>query len=293
MKLLMIGLFSLTTVFFLGCGPDGQLSRAQKLENKGKYYKAWERYQMFVANYPQHPKAAEALFHAGWLAESKLNDCYMAGTFYSRIVENYPQSKYWARAASLQKGNCPDYFPLHSGSKWVVGDSDTKGKNARIEVSCSELPSGPSRFRSESGQIIKSYFAGRKKTQSTKLVYKKKNGELLEYAKESDSYGKLIMKWPLDPGTKWRTKKNKRLFNYNIVKNDANVKVKAGRFKNCILVQSSVSGVPGVFTNEYYAPGVGLILTSISTRSGEKRITELLSYSINPSNEFIFKESAS
>jgi hypothetical protein len=67
-------------------------------------------------------------------------------------------------------------------------------------------------------------------------------------------------------------------FLYKIVSLDEKVRVVAGEFEHCLKVQSGVSGIVGASTNEYYAPGVGRVLTTISTKGNENRVTELLSY---------------
>src|SRR4051812_29890647 len=122
--------FFLISIFLLsGCGRD--LASIKALEKKGKVQAAWERYQEFVARHPKDPQAPEALFRAGLLAQRHFKDCFMAGAFFDRVIERYPQADPWAQAAAFQKNNCPDYFPLLNGNEWTEGDSETKGKNAR------------------------------------------------------------------------------------------------------------------------------------------------------------------
>ena len=66
---------------------------------------------------------------------------------------------------------------------------------------------------------------------------------------------------------------------------DKKLSVMAGDFRECLHVRSYVAG-EGVVKNEYYAPEVGRILTSITTKAGEKRITELASYNIATDLDF-------
>lgn len=277
--------FAGMTLLLAGCSPEHQLDKAQSLEKRGKYYAAWQRYQEFAAKYPKHEGAAEATFRAGWLSQRQLNDCSMANVFYDSVLEKYPTSAPWARLATNQKANCPDYFPLIPGAEWVEGDSDSGGKNARIEIVCKALPDGDA-MPSEAGQLSKTYFAGKEKFKTTQLTYRKVEGEVRETSVENELRSKVILHLPVLVGTKWKTRSGERLFSYEIVANDKTVKVEAGEFTNCILVRSSADGVPGA-TNEYYAPTVGKVLTTFSTEAGEKRNTELLTF--KPAGEVDFK----
>ncbi len=272
------------TLLFSGCGADSQLKRANKLEKKGKYYEAWQKFQEFAAEHPKHPGAPEALFHAGWLAQKQLKDCDMAAVFYDSVLEKYPQADPWARLSTNQKGNCPDFFPLLPGTEWVEGDSETKGKNARIETSCRPLPEKGT-MPSEAGLMVRTYFAGASKFKTIELSYKKAGNELREFTPEYELRPKIIMMLPAVVGTKWKTRSADRLFSYEITAADVTVKVEAGEFPGCIVVRSSVEAVPGA-TLDYYAPGVGRVLNSFSTAQGEKRNIELLSFKPGPDIDF-------
>lgn len=258
------------------CGPSSQLGRAKKLEKKGKYYEAWQKYQAVAARHPGHPTAPEALFRSGWLAQRHMDDCFMATAFYDRVLESYPQSEPWAKAAVHLKNNCPDYFPLWPQMRWVEGDSESKGKNARIETECVSVDGGKKDMPSQKGILKRTYFAGDNKFKTTAFLYKKEAEELLEFLSEEDPRAKVILKWPLEVGTRWATKMEGRQFNYDIVAIDKKVEVAAGSFDQCVQVRSSIEGLGGA-TMEYYAPGVGRVMTTIVTQLGEKPNTELLS----------------
>src|SRR5258706_8792771 len=279
-SLLFLSLFSLA-----GCGANHEFKAAIKLEKKKQYYKAWEKYQEFAANHPKHEKAPEALFRAGWVAHKNFQDCYIAQTFYEEVLLRYPQSDPWARAAALQSRSCPDYFPLIGGAQWIEVDSDTNGKNARIEIVEVPLKGQRKNLPSESGCLERTYFAGMKKFETTEYCYLKEQSEVLEFKKEAENIKKTVLKWPLEVGAKWTTRSSGQIFHYEIVSLDKDIAVAAGNFKHCLSVQSYIEGNPGAKI-EYYAPQVGRVLTTSSTKQGEKRITELMSFKIPEMADF-------
>ncbi len=272
-------LYFLPLVFLAaGCSPERQMARAHSLEKKGKYYRAWEKYQEIAANNPQSSVAPEAIFRAGWVAQRNFDDCFMAATFYDDILGRYPDSEPWAQAALLQKNSCPDYFPLIAGSSWTEVDSDTKGANARVDIVCG--PSGePRSLPGQSGKIVKNYYAGDKKSLSLELIYKKEELELKEYKAGQENLAVVLLKWPVAVGSKWMNRVDGRAIHYEIVSLEAPVSVLAGEFNECLHVRSYVNAESGV-KNEYYAPGIGRVLTSITSKGVEKRITELSTYKV-------------
>ncbi len=270
------GIVAVGLLMLSACGPDKQFSHAQSIEKKGDYPRAWELYQEFAAKNPRHPAAAQALFRAGWLAQKQLKDCVAAKAFYDLVVQRYPQATPWSSQAAYFRNNCPDFFPIVDGWKWVEGDSETHGKNARIEIRCKSPGVGKS--GDFTATLEKTYFGGDTKFKTIDLFYKKSDTELNEFVSKQDPRAKTILMWPLRIGTKWATKMDNKTFRYEVVADDKVIKVQAGEFANCIQVRSAIEGYPGA-TNEYYAPDVGRVLVTISTSEGEKRNTELISYS--------------
>ncbi len=260
----------------VGCGPDHAFDRARKLEKKGKNYAAWQAYQDFAATYPKNAAAPEALFRAGWLAQRQLNDCTMASAFYDRVTQTYPQSDPWAPWAAYQKNNCPDYFPLLGGARWVEGDSDSGGKNARIETVSKADPNG-GKIPWASGIFMRTYYAGASKFKTVETAYKKDGEDVQELGVQNDPRPKIVLKIPPVVGARWKTKNGTQLYTYEIVAVDKTVKVAAGEFHNCVVVRSSIEGAAGGAL-EYYAPSLGRVLTAFVTPSGERRNTELLSF---------------
>lgn len=277
--------FSLGALIVSGCGADRKLDRAMSLEKEGKVYKAWEKYQEFAAKNPQHARAPEAVFRAGWVAQRHFGDCFMAQTFYDEVLTRYPDASPWGEAALLQKNSCPDYFPLVAGSRWVEGDSDTKGKNARIEITCEAVVGEPKTLPSQAGVLMRQFYAGDKKSLVTKATYRKDQLELREYRSEN-APPLVLLKWPVEVGTKWSTQADGRLVRYEIASLSAQVSVVAGDYDDCLHVRSSYPG-DSTIRNEFYAPGIGRILTSMTTSKGEKRITELLEASLVEAPDFL------
>lgn len=271
--LLVLGLCS--------CGPGAQFKSAQKDHAKGRHYKAWKKYQALVADHPAHALAPAALFYAGLISQQNLGDCFMAKTFYDNLLGAYPQSSPWAKAALIQKNSCPDYFPLVAGTSWIEGDSETKGDTARVETICAPFSEKAGFLPGENAQLTRSYFAGRSKFKVTEYRYEKKNSELWEFPNRSDPTYKIIMRWPLEPGTTWTTKFGGQMFRYEVIENDAVVSVQAGEYKNCVKIRFSVVGTASS-TYEYYAPGIGRVLTTLGSTAGERRNTELLSFTKGP-----------
>jgi hypothetical protein len=267
----------LAVVVLSGCGPDKAFERAKNLEKKGKNYAAWQAFQDFAVKYPKNASAPEALFRCGWLAQRQLNDCTMAGAFYERVTQTYPQSDPWAPWAAYQKNNCPDYFPLLGGAHWVEGDSDSGGKNARIETFSKADPNGGP-IPWAAGIFMRTYYAGSSKFKTVETRYKKNGEDLQELGAQDDPRPKIVLKIPPVVGSRWKTKNGTQLYLYEIVATDKTVKVEAGEFHNCVVVRSSIEGAPSAAL-EYYAPGVGRVLTAFPTANGERRNTELLSFS--------------
>jgi hypothetical protein len=269
-------LLLLSTLVLGACGPEHAFKKARSLEKKKKNYLAWKAYQNFAVDYPKDAAAPEALFRAGWLAQRQLNDCTMAIAFYDRVTQTYPQSDPWAPWAAYQKNNCPDYFPLLGGARWVEGDSDTGGKNARIETESKADPNG-GKIPWAAGIFTRSYYAGPSKFKTVETTYRKNGDEVQELNAANDPRPKIVLKIPPVVGARWKTKNGTQLYVYEIVAADKTAKVSAGEFHGCIVVRSSIEGAAGAAL-EYYAPTVGRVMTAFVTPTGERRNTELLSF---------------
>lgn len=258
-----------------GCGPEASFKRARGAEAKGRAYEAWQKYQAFAAQFPDDKRAPEAVFRAGLLAQQTLGDCSAAQAFYERVAQKYASAEPWVSAAAFQSANCPDFFPLVPKMSWVEGDSDTGGRNARIESEC--LVSTPAATIAFSvGKLTRSYFAGTNKFKSVDILYRKEGATVWEHPADGET-PRLVLKAPLQEGARWTATVGGRSYTYEILSTTRTVSVAAGTFENCLLIRGKAEGIPGA-TNEYYAPSIGRILTSFSTDTGERRNIELLSY---------------
>jgi hypothetical protein len=266
-----------------GCGAEAEFKRAHGAEVKGRSYVAWQRYQRFAARHPDHKKAAEAVFRAGWLAQTALGDCDASRAFYDRVRREYESSDPWAALAAFHAENCPDFFPLTAKSKWVEGDSDTGGRNARIESVC-QVSSTPAKVPFSSATIERSYFAGTSKFKTVNFLYRKDGATVWEHPPGGEP-PRMVLKAPLVQGTRWSSQVGGRTFNYEIVSASTTVTVAAGTFDRCLHVRARADGIPGA-TNEFYAPSVGRVLSSYSGPEGERRNTELLSFTPGPMEPF-------
>src|SRR5205814_584439 len=109
--------------------------------------------------------------------------------------------------------------------------------------------------------------------------YKKDQSELQEFKQGQDEDPHVVLKWPIEIGNHWKSKGEGRIFNSEIISLSTHISVSAGDFDQCLLVRSFATGDTAA-KNEYYAPGVGRVLTSLTSPKGEKRITELSSFHI-------------
>ena len=63
-----------------------------------------------------------------------------------------------------------------------------------------------------------------------------------------------------------------------MIDKDAAVRVRAGEFLHCVKVREQPEGASPSWKYDYYAPGVGRILTTVAGKGFENPNTELISY---------------
>jgi hypothetical protein len=89
----------------------------------------------------------------------------------------------------------------------------------------------------------------------------------------------VILKYPFDKGSRWTSKRGGTGLIY-VIDGWATVRVRAGEFKDCLKVREIQQGIDSSWKVDYYAPGVGKVLTTLATADMERRNTELLSYNL-------------
>ncbi len=236
------------------------------LERQGRLLQAVDRYKAFAAKNPSAPEAPKALMAAAQIYSLKLGLCAESKPLLERLARNYPAFK-MPEDVFRQIFVCPDYFPAGPGTRWVYGDSQTLGQNARQVVEVTE--------HSVKASVIKSeFFAGSEKVSSQRKNYGFKNMNFIETQGGKDT---LILDYPLEQGKTWRSRGPEGRLEFRVEKTGLKVKVKAGEFQDCVMVRRRANGGPS-WINEYYAPWTGKILTSIAGPGFENRVTELLSY---------------
>lgn len=261
---------------FAGCGPSARFERAQGLEKKGYFVEAGLAYEEIARKYPEDPLSPEALYRVGRIYQNKLKLYSQAGSFYKRVIDRYPAASPWAAFARRSLLDCPDYYPLTQGSFWIEGDSETGGRNMRSEWNCTETSSG-------TWCIRRRISAGSQFVSETKRFYRKEDYEVREYPGSDASRYTTLLSHPYYEGKTWRSRRDGRSLTFTVVSLNAALKVKAGEFANCLKICEENPMIPGSVKYNYYAPGVGWVLTTTASAGGqEHKNTELLSYRIVP-----------
>ncbi|MBI4395969.1 MAG: tetratricopeptide repeat protein [Elusimicrobia bacterium] len=288
---------------------------AEKQEKSGRYEQALKAYMRFAERHPEHALAPEALLAAGTLASRTLSDHELSRRLLQSVIDRYGDRKDFGRRAERELFNTPNYFPLVEHGQWEEGDSETGGKNALVKITCrpaeedpSALSAAPSqsegthdapgargelrgqsaarRADHPSGALFsRSYYAGTRfvKELSANRIYRKQNLELREYDEKQNGFS-VILKHPLEKGTRWTVQRAGKTYAYTI-EGTTSVHVTAGAFKDCLVVREQQEGIETSWKKDYYAPGVGKVLTTLATPATEKRNTELLSYDLSNGKE--------
>jgi VanZ family protein len=267
-------------VFSTGCSRI-DLFRADAARRQGRYEDAVKAYVRVAERHEGSGAAPAALYKAGRLASDLLGDQALARKLYRQILDRYGDRKGWGPRAELALFNTPNYFPLTDGATWEEGDSETKGRNARIVITCRPVEEDPTAAR-----LARQYYAGSTyvKNLSVSNVYRKKGAELHEHPSGPKGTPVLLLRHPFEKGQKWTSKRVGRTSSF-VIDGTADVKVAAGEFKDCLVVREQPEGVTGSWQVNYYAPGVGRVLTSLASGSSERRNTELLSYNLGRGRE--------
>jgi hypothetical protein len=261
---------------FCGCGPGYEFNRAKQLETDGYFVQAAIKYEDIFKKYPAEPMAAESLYRAGCIYQKQLQLFPKADMLFTKVLQYYAGVQPWVRLAETALFDTPDYFPLGDGNFWIEGDSRTGGENMRAEWACTEVSSTSFRINKRIG-------AGRSLVAEVNKYYTKQNLELRESSDKNFKESAVLLSYPFEPGRTWTTARDGRKIKCKVVEKNALVKVVAGEFSNCLKISEEYPSLQGAIKYNYYAPGVGWILTTTSSIGGQEfRSSELLTYRIKP-----------
>lgn len=272
-KILLYGLCITIFVLINGCGPKYNFNKAKKLEQKEYYVQAIKKYIYVSEKFPESEYAPEAVYNAGRIYQKNLKIYNEAVKLYSELIYKYPSQQQWVKLAKIGIFESPDYFPLKDGYVWVEGDSDTLGKNMRVEYYCTQISSF-------TYSIKKRYYAGNKIVTELKRYYTKEDYELREMINMDSVSYTVLLSYPFEKMKSWITTRDNRKLKLTIVSDSVSVITKAGKFDNCIKIREESIDYPGAYKYEYYAPDIGHVLTTIGTAKSEveHRNIELISY---------------
>ena len=253
----------------LGCSAQGKLDRAVRWEDRGLYPRALEVYEGFAGGRPGHPRTPEALYRAARIYQKRLQRYEEARDLFERVARGYPQTP-WAKFSREALMDCPDYFPLEPGGRWIYGDSQSGGNNMRAEYAVEAATSAAG------VRMIQKIYAGKRFFQTLERRYLKSEGELREFLSPEDYT--VILKYPFIKGHSWSSLRGGTRLAYSIEEDRAAVRVRAGEFLHCVKVREQPEGASPSWKYDYYAPGVGRILTTVAGKGFENPNTELISY---------------
>ncbi|MGA2090468.1 MAG: hypothetical protein ABSH12_03275 [Endomicrobiales bacterium] len=269
-------LFLVAVCTFCGCGVSYHYKQAQNLERKGYFVEACLKYEDLYNKNPHHALAPVALYRLSMIYQTQLKLYSQSTQYYLELVQKYPQSVPWAERAMRGAMRSPDYFPLGAGSFWIEGDSATGGNNMRAEWNCLEVSS-------TTRCIKRRVFAGKMVVSTVKRYYVLASFEVRESNNPLLNPHTVIMSYPFYEGKTWKSVRDGNPTVYTIVSKTATVKTKAGEFINCLKIKEINTLIPGSQKFNYYAPGIGWVLTTTgSSGSPEHSNTELLSCKIVP-----------
>lgn len=247
-----------------GCAP--RYEDAEALEKQGRLLKAARKYAAFSRAKPGDPAAPKALMAAAGIYSLNLGLCRESKPLLERLARDYPSFK-MPEEVFRRIFVCPDYFPAGPGLKWVYGDTETLGQNARQVV---EVADSNAR-----GSVVKStFYAGTEQVSSLKKLYRFDGMNFIETQDRKDT---LILNYPVEAGKTWVSSGPEGRLEFSVEKEGLTVKVKAGEFLNCIKLRRRVAGASS-WVYEYYAPWTGKVLTAVAGPKYENKVMELLSY---------------
>lgn len=261
-------LFAAALAALAGCG-SSDYDRGRRYEARRQYHMAVRAYENFASGHPDDSRAAEAWVRAGDIYVRPFERCLEARRCYESAIRKFPGLEPWAARAEAGLLSCPDYFPLSGAYRWVYGDTASLGRNMRLEMAVESSSS------TVGGTVHSLLYAGRKKIRSQTLVFERRDWAIWEMRGRENV---PVLKYPFIPGRSWKAGNPSGELVYTIESDTAEVKTKAGRFRDCLKVKEVNRSIPGFWKYDYYAPGVGRVKTTIGGPGFENPNTELLKF---------------
>lgn len=271
-------------ILFLLCGcANLKFKKAYDLEKRNKFKEAIKIYKEIVDKYPTKKISARAIFRLGEIYRVNFEDYEKASHFYSMIIMDYPYLQPLNSLAELGLMESPDFFPLVDGWSWYEGDSQSYGKNMYQQRYCSLVSSGTDKLKRyfEVYKIRTIIYTGKggKKVFDSIDYYKKFHYNILKSKTPTFSKFSIVMKFPHKKGKKWTAVLEGKKNIYSIEDLNAQVVVRTGSYKNCLKIKELQPNIPHSWRYDYYAPGVGKVLSTVATERTEKRNSELIDFS--------------
>ncbi|MBI5242950.1 MAG: tetratricopeptide repeat protein [Elusimicrobia bacterium] len=260
--------------------------QARHLEDTGQFARALKAYENFLARGPSGPQEIEAAVRAARIYAQVFNRCDRAVPLFERAARRSPdgqapgatgsqgprgravllsrEARRWVELAHEGLLNCPDFFPISPGARWVLVDAETGGKNMRLEIAVSTA-AGKAR-------VVGAYYAGTNRFMNYSRACEKKDWMTWEN-------GAPILRYPYRQGSSWSAKVRGKRTDYRIEDVSASLNTKAGAFEGCLKVRAHIEGEPS-WVFDYYCPHVGRVKTTLGAPEGENPNTELSEFSI-------------
>lgn len=255
-----------------GCAADLEYRRAALLERAGRRSAAVGAWTRFAGRHPADARTAEALVRAARLYVLSFRRCAEARPLLERAVREHPGREPWATRARQGLLDCPEYFPLRDGSRWTYVDSQTLGRNMRLEIEVSASTDGAR------GTVRGAYYAGAARFRDYRRSYAKEDWAVWEIEGKDRV---PILRYPYSPQMIWRARRGGRPVEWTIVSDKERVRLAGGVEYGCLKVKEAEPGAQA-WRYDYYAPGLGRVKTTIGVPGAENPNTELQSMTVAP-----------
>ncbi|MDD5657254.1 MAG: tetratricopeptide repeat protein [Elusimicrobia bacterium] len=236
-------------------------------DDTGRYGRSAAALESYLSRHPEGPRACRVRLRLGRVYNRRFGRWSEARRHFEAAARSYDAA--CASAARAEIMNCPDYFPLDAGRQWIYGDTASGGRNMRLEVRAEAGAGGRAVLR---GVL----YAGKKRLSSEAREFRKKDWAVWEGLKKGEI---VFMRYPFAAGSRWRARREGRLFSYRVEAGGQRVSTLAGSFSDCIKIRETDPRFAGrAWKFDYYAPGVGRVKTTVGAPGVENPNTELVEF---------------